>query len=86
MTNLINKYKGEGKMQNLQNELQMLGIDNFQVGNLITIDPNLNDPRHFGGMRCGGGMMCGGMRCGGFRLWRIPMFRLLRLWRLWWLL
>ncbi|WHY87087.1 heterocycloanthracin/sonorensin family bacteriocin [Neobacillus novalis] len=67
MTNLINKYKGEEKMQNLQNELQMLGMDNFQVGNLITIDPNLNDPRHFGGMRCGGGMMCGGMRCGGMR-------------------
>ena len=54
-------------MQNLQNQLQTLGMDNFQVGQLIPFDPNLNDPRHFGGMHCGGGMRCGGgMHCGGF--------------------
>ncbi len=53
-------------MQNFQNELHTLGMDNFQVGELIHMDPQSQDPRIFGGMRCGGGgMMCGGMRCGG---------------------
>ena len=52
-------------MHNFQNELQSLGMDNYQVGQLIPIDPQSQDSRMFGGMRCGG-MMCGGMRCGGF--------------------
>lgn len=53
-------------MQNFQNDLQMLGMDNFQVGQLIPIDPHNQDLRQFGGMRCGGcGGRCGG--CGGFR-------------------
>jgi heterocycloanthracin/sonorensin family bacteriocin len=64
--NLIIKYKGEEKMQNFQNDLQTLGMDHFQVGQLIPIDPQSQDLRMFGGMRCGG-MRCGGMRCGGFR-------------------
>ncbi|WP_256239240.1 heterocycloanthracin/sonorensin family bacteriocin [Bacillus sp. EB600] len=51
-------------MQNFQNELQTLGMDNFQVGQLIPMVPQTHDLRVFGGMRCGG-MMCGGMRCGG---------------------
>ncbi|WP_182501888.1 heterocycloanthracin/sonorensin family bacteriocin [Peribacillus huizhouensis] len=44
-------------------------MDNFQVGQLIPMGPQSQDPRIFGGMRCMrcGGMMCGGMRCGGFR-------------------
>ena len=62
-------------MHNFQNELQTLGMDNYQVGQLIPMDPQSQDSRIFGGMRCGGmmcggmrcgGMMCGGMRCGGF--------------------
>ena len=57
-------------MQNFQNELQTLGMDNFQVGQLIPMVPQTHDPRIFVGMRCGGmmgfgGMMCGGMMCGG---------------------
>ena len=53
-------------MHNFQNELQTLGMDNFQVGQLIPMGPQSQDSRIFGGMRCGGGgMMCGGMRCGG---------------------
>ncbi|MFJ8245928.1 heterocycloanthracin/sonorensin family bacteriocin [Peribacillus asahii] len=52
-------------MLNFQNELQTLGMDNFQVGQLIPMGPQSQDTRIiFGGMRCGG-MMCGGMRCGG---------------------
>ena len=51
-------------MLNFHNELQTLGMDNYQVGPLIPMDPQSQDPRIFGGMRCGG-MMCGGMRCGG---------------------
>lgn len=56
------------KMQNFQNELQMLGMDHYQTGELISMDQGV-DERIFGmgmGMRCGG-MMCGGFhRCGGF--------------------
>ncbi len=51
-------------MHNFQNDLQMLGMDNYQVGELIPIDFQIQDQRQFGGMMCGG-MMCGGMRCGG---------------------
>ncbi|MFJ7976649.1 heterocycloanthracin/sonorensin family bacteriocin [Peribacillus sp. NPDC096379] len=59
-------------MLNFQNDLQTLGMDNFQVGQLIPMGPQSQDSRIiFGGMRCGGmmcgGMRCGGMRCGGFR-------------------
>ena len=65
-------------MQYFQNELQMLGMDNYQVGELIPIDYQIQDQRQFGGMMCGGmmcggmrcgGMMCGGFRCGGFSCW-----------------
>ncbi|WP_081810817.1 heterocycloanthracin/sonorensin family bacteriocin [Bacillus sp. UNC438CL73TsuS30] len=56
-------------MLNFRNELQTLGMDNFQVGQLIPMGPQIQDPRIFVGMRCGGmmcgGMMCGGMMCGG---------------------
>jgi heterocycloanthracin/sonorensin family bacteriocin len=51
-------------MYNFQNELQNLGMENFQVGQLIPIYPQTQDQRIFLGMRCGG-MMCGGMMCGG---------------------
>ena len=55
-------------MPNFQNELQMLGMDHYQVGGLIPIDPYgqqfLEDPRQFG--HCGGGFHCGGFHCGGF--------------------
>ena len=57
-------------MQNYQNDLQMLGMDNYHVGELVPMDLQSQDSRVFGmrcggcGMRCGG-MMCGGMRCGG---------------------
>ncbi|MDQ0201103.1 heterocycloanthracin/sonorensin family bacteriocin [Neobacillus ginsengisoli] len=53
-------------MQNFPNELQMLGLDNYQVGEAIPIGPHqfLEDSRRCG--RCGG-FGCGGFRCGGFR-------------------
>ena len=37
-------------MQYFQNELQMLGMDNYQVGELIPIDYQIQDQRQFGGM------------------------------------
>lgn len=56
-------------MQNFQNDLQMLGMDHYQVGEVIPLGPQgyqfPEDPRRCG--RCGGGMRCGGMRCGGMR-------------------
>jgi heterocycloanthracin/sonorensin family bacteriocin len=55
-------------MQNFQNDLQMLGMDHYQVGQVIPTDPLsqqfLVDPRRCGG--CGGGFHCGGHHCGGF--------------------
>ncbi|WP_438824119.1 heterocycloanthracin/sonorensin family bacteriocin [Bacillus sp. JJ1503] len=53
-----------------QNELQGLGIDPYQVGQLVPMDIQSQDlhmmSRRCGGcgFRCGG---CGGFRCGGFR-------------------
>jgi heterocycloanthracin/sonorensin family bacteriocin len=45
-------------MQNFQHELQMLGMDPYQVGEIIPIDPYsrqfLKDSRLCGGFRCGG--------------------------------
>ncbi|MBU8918619.1 heterocycloanthracin/sonorensin family bacteriocin [Bacillus sp. FJAT-29953] len=65
-------------MHNFYNELQTLGMGNFQVGQLIPMRHQSQDPRIFVGMPCGGmmwggmgcgmgcgGMMCGGMMCGG---------------------
>ncbi|MBY0122874.1 heterocycloanthracin/sonorensin family bacteriocin [Bacillus sp. S/N-304-OC-R1] len=56
-----------------QNELQGLGIDPYQVGQLVPMDIQSQDPhmmsRRCGGcgFRCGGcGFRCGGFRCGGF--------------------
>ncbi|KEF36778.1 hypothetical protein M670_04029 [Schinkia azotoformans MEV2011] len=46
----------------MYNELQSLGMDNYQVGELIPMNYQSEDTR-FGFMRCGG--MCAG-RCGGF--------------------
>ena len=46
-------------MHNFQNELQMLGMDSYQVGDLTHIDLQSQDQRQFGGMMCGG-MMGGG--------------------------
>ncbi|RFU68593.1 heterocycloanthracin/sonorensin family bacteriocin [Peribacillus saganii] len=64
------KNRGEEKMYNFQNDLQSLGMDNFQVGDLMPIDDNSQDMRQYGG-RCGGyrcgGYRCGGYRCGGYR-------------------
>ncbi|NEU32501.1 heterocycloanthracin/sonorensin family bacteriocin [bacterium LRH843] len=52
-------------MDHYQNELQGLGMDQFQVGELTPMDPQSQDPRQFHGGRCGG--RCGGFhRCGGF--------------------
>ena len=48
-------------MQNFQNELQMLGMDNYQVGEINYMDPQSQDLRQFGGMMCGGGGRCGGI-------------------------
>lgn len=66
----ISKYKGEEEMHNFQNDLQTLGMDHYQVGELVPINPQSQDPRLWG-MRCGGfrcgGFHCGGFRCGGFR-------------------
>ena len=52
-------------MNNFQSELQMLGMDQYQVGELIPIDYQSQNPLEFSDMRrCGG---CGGCgRCGGF--------------------
>jgi len=57
-------------MHNFQNELQMLGMDNYQVGQLTPIDYQTQTPLEFVDMRrcggCGGcGFRCGGFRCGG---------------------
>ncbi|WP_066307255.1 heterocycloanthracin/sonorensin family bacteriocin [Bacillus sp. FJAT-29814] len=56
-------------MLNFPNQLQTLGMDHFQVGQLIPMYPRSQDSRIFVGMPCGGmmwgGMMCGGMMCGG---------------------
>ncbi|MFC4797807.1 heterocycloanthracin/sonorensin family bacteriocin [Neobacillus sp. GCM10023253] len=51
-------------MHNFYNELQTLGMGNFQVGQLIPMRHQSQDPRIFVGMPCGG-MMWGGMMCGG---------------------
>jgi heterocycloanthracin/sonorensin family bacteriocin len=62
------KDNGEDNMHNFQNELQMLGMDNYQVGELIPIDYYSQDSFQFGDMRrCGGCFRCGGcgFRCGG---------------------
>lgn len=55
-----------------QNELQGLGIDPYQVGQLVPMDIQSEDmymmSRRCGGcgFRCGGcGFRCGGFRCGG---------------------
>ncbi|MFB5281015.1 heterocycloanthracin/sonorensin family bacteriocin [Peribacillus sp. Hz7] len=64
-------------MLNFQNELQTLGMDNFQVGQLIPMVPQSQDSRIiFGGWRCGG-MMCGGWHCGGWHCggWRCGGWR-----------
>jgi heterocycloanthracin/sonorensin family bacteriocin len=63
-------------MQNFQHELQMLGMDPYQVSEVIPIDPYsrqfLNDSRLCGGFGCGGfgcggfGFGCGGFGFGGF--------------------
>ncbi|MED4206786.1 heterocycloanthracin/sonorensin family bacteriocin [Neobacillus mesonae] len=66
-------------MQNFNHQLQMLGMDPYQVSNVIPINPYsrqyLNDSRLFGGFGCGGfgcggfgfgGFGCGGFGCGGF--------------------
>ncbi|MFJ5624000.1 heterocycloanthracin/sonorensin family bacteriocin [Peribacillus loiseleuriae] len=58
-------------MHNFQNELQMLEMGNYQVGQLMPVDFRqdsfeFSDMRRCGGCggcgRCGG---CGGFRCGG---------------------
>lgn len=63
-------------MQNFQHELQMLGMDPYQVGDVIPINPYsrqfLNESRLCGGFGfgCGGfgcGFGCGGFGFGGFR-------------------
>ncbi|RID86654.1 heterocycloanthracin/sonorensin family bacteriocin [Peribacillus asahii] len=58
-------------MHNFQNELQTLGMDNYQVGQVTPIDYQYQNPVEFVDMRrCGGcGFRCGGcgFRCGGFR-------------------
>ncbi|MEH6949588.1 heterocycloanthracin/sonorensin family bacteriocin [Bacillus sp. JJ634] len=52
-------------MHNFQNELQMLGMDNYQVGQLTPIDYQTQNPLEFVDMRrCGGCGGCG-FRCGG---------------------
>ncbi|MFB9827718.1 heterocycloanthracin/sonorensin family bacteriocin [Lederbergia wuyishanensis] len=51
----------------LQNELQGLGIDPYQVGQLVPLDLQSQDP-YMMSRRCGGcGFRCGGFgfRCGG---------------------
>ncbi|WP_370876224.1 heterocycloanthracin/sonorensin family bacteriocin [Neobacillus ginsengisoli] len=57
-------------MQSFQNDLQMLGMDPYNVGEVIPMDPQSQlysqDARRCGGFRCGG-FGCGGFRCGGFR-------------------
>ncbi len=63
-------------MQNFQHELQMLGMDPYQVSEVIPIDPYsrqfLKDSRLCGGFGCGGfgcggfGFGCGGFGFGGF--------------------
>ncbi|MBO0960359.1 heterocycloanthracin/sonorensin family bacteriocin [Neobacillus sp. MM2021_6] len=63
----MNKYKGEEEMHNFQNGLQLLGMDHYQVGPIVPIDPQSQDMRLIG-FRCGGcGFRCGGcgFRCGG---------------------
>ncbi|WP_412895564.1 heterocycloanthracin/sonorensin family bacteriocin [Bacillus sp. 1P02SD] len=49
----------------LQNELQGLAIDPYQVGQLVPLDLQSQD-LHTMSRRCGGcGFRCGGFRCGG---------------------
>ncbi|MED3564130.1 hypothetical protein [Bacillus xiapuensis] len=50
-------------MQNFQHELHMLGLDNYQVREVIPIGPH--NSRLFGGFGCGG-FRCGGFGCVGF--------------------
>lgn len=62
-------------MQNFQHELQSLGMDQYQVGELTPIQyqapvpVQFNDMRRCGGCggcgRCGGCGGCGGFRCAG---------------------
>jgi heterocycloanthracin/sonorensin family bacteriocin len=67
-TTKIYNDKDGVKMYNFQNELQMLGLDDFAAGEVMVWDPQtqtylIDDARQFGG-RCGG--RCGGFgRCGG---------------------
>ncbi|MFO1443273.1 heterocycloanthracin/sonorensin family bacteriocin [Bacillus sp. Bva_UNVM-123] len=73
----IKKYNGEEECNMYYNELQGLGIDPYQVGQLVPMDFQSQDldmmSRRCGGcgFRCGGcgGFRCGGcgFRCGGFR-------------------
>ena len=49
-------------MHNFQNELQMLGMDNYQVGELIPTDYQSQDWLQFDdARRCGGFGRCGGL-------------------------
>ena len=49
-------------MHNFQNELQMLGMDKYQVGELMPIDYQSQNSLHFSDMRrCGGCGRCGGL-------------------------
>lgn len=57
-------------MYNYQNELQMLGMDQYQVGELMPIEYQSQTPIDFSDVRrcgCGGCGRCGGFgfRCGG---------------------
>lgn len=55
-------------MHNFQNELQGLGIDPYQSGELVPIGAQIQDSRMWGrcgGFRCGGFHRCGGFGCGG---------------------
>lgn len=54
-----------GRKKMFQNELQGLGIDPYQVGQLVPMNLQSQD-QHMMSRRCGGcGFRCGG--CGGFR-------------------
>lgn len=66
-------------MQNFHNDLQMLGLDQFHVGEVNSIDPlsqqNMNDLRRVLLVR----------RMRRFSLWRIPVWRVpLRRLPMWW--